>query len=194
MSDSWIISAAGRIYGPYGREQLRALAAEGRLARRSMVAREGETEFRRAIDEPELADLFGPRKSTEKSSEEMDAMRGPRRESPTGFGRNDESSRSERPSHFVVIADLKSGSIAKLEETIATLGHGFPILPQVWLLSSQATVSTIRNALTPQLGKLDMLFIVDAGNDKAAWFNFGPEADSRIRKLWQSDQKLRAAG
>ena len=59
-------------------------------------------------------------------------------------------------------------------------------------MSSQ-TVNTVRNTLTPQLGKLDMLFVVNASNNKAAWFNFGPEADARIRKLWQSEPKLRAA-
>ena len=42
----------------------------------------------------------------------------------------------------------------------------------------------MRNALVRKLGKLDTLFIVDAGRDKAAWFNFGPEADTRIRKIW----------
>ena len=35
-----------------------------------------------------------------------------------------------------------------------------------------------------KLGKLDTLFIVDATHDKAAWFNFGPETDTRIRRMW----------
>ena len=26
--------------------------------------------------------------------------------------------------------------------------------------------------------------IVDAAHDKAAWFNFGPEADTRVRRMW----------
>lgn len=190
MSGSWIISAAGRIYGPYGKEQLRAFAAEGRLARQSLIARTGETEFRKVSDEPALADLFGPTED----EQDADIVRNLRRESSAGFGRSDEATRGERSSHFVIIADMKSGSIAKLEDTIATLGHSLAILPQTWLLSSCETINTIRNTLTPQLGKLDMLFVVDAGNDKAAWFNFGPEADARIRKLWRSEQKLREAG
>jgi hypothetical protein len=45
-------------------------------------------------------------------------------------------------------------------------------------------VNAIRNQLVQQLGKLDVLFVVDATRDKAAWFNFGPEADSRIRRNW----------
>jgi hypothetical protein len=42
----------------------------------------------------------------------------------------------------------------------------------------------VRTALVRKLGKLDALFIVDAVHDKAAWFNFGPESDARIRRMW----------
>ena len=190
MSGSWIISAAGRTYGPYAKEQLRAFAGEGRLSRESLVARAGETQFRKLSDELELADLF----DMPDGEREADVVRSLKRDPAAGFGRSDEGARTDGPSHFVIIADLKSGSIARVEETIATLGHSFAILPQTWLLSSHETVNTIRNTLTPQLGKLDMLFVVNASNNKAAWFNFGPEADARIRKLWQSKPKFRAAG
>ena len=57
-------------------------------------------------------------------------------------------------------------------------------MAQAWVLSSEASINTIRNALVQKLGKLDTLFIVDAAHDKAAWFNFGPESDTRIRKMW----------
>jgi hypothetical protein len=184
-----MISAAGRSYGPYSKEQLRAFAAEGRLARQSLVARSGETEFHKAFEDPELAEFFGPPKSVH-NEEITQALR---REPVASFGRSDEATRGET-SHFIIAAELKSGSIARLEEAIATLGHSYAVLPQTWLLSSSETVNMIRNTLTPHLGKLDMLFVVDAGNDKAAWFNFGPEADARIRRLWRTEPKLRAAG
>ncbi|HTT84649.1 MAG TPA: DUF4339 domain-containing protein [Rhizomicrobium sp.] len=190
MSGSWIISAAGRTYGPYGTEQLRAFAAEGRFGRQSLVARTGEMAFRKAGDEPELADMF----ARERSETDAETVQSLRREPSASFGRIETASRADANSHFVIVADLKSGSIARLEEKLATLGHSFAILPQVWLLSSHETVNTVRNVLTPQLGKLDVLFVVDAGNDKAAWFNFGPELDARIRRLWRSEPKLRATG
>jgi hypothetical protein len=91
-------------------------------------------------------------------------------------------------------SDLKSSSLAKLEEEIATFGQSIAILPQAWLLTSNASVNTVRNQLVQQLGKLDMLFVADASNDKAAWFNFGPEADACIRRIWRTEPKLRAAG
>ena len=42
----------------------------------------------------------------------------------------------------------------------------------------------MRNALVQKLGKIDTLFIVDAAHNKATWFNFGPETDTRIRRVW----------
>lgn len=108
------------------------------------------------------------------------------------FGRADSGTHGEC-SHMLIVADLKSGSIAKLEEEIATFGQCLAILPQAWLLASEASLSTVRNQLVKQLGKLDMLFVADASNNKAAWFNFGPELDARIRKIWRSEPKLRAA-
>jgi hypothetical protein len=189
MSDSWTISVAGRPYGPYSGEQLQVFAAEGRLARQSLVARAGQTDFRRADDEPELAALFSPPPVAVRAVAQT-----LRRDEPAGFGRGDDQSRSGGRSRLVVIADMKSGSISKLEEEIATLGPTCTLLPQVWLLTTEVSVNTVRNLLVQQIGKLDMLFVVDASNDKAAWFNFGPEADARIRKLWRSEPKLRAVG
>ena len=68
------------------------------------------------------------------------------------------------------------------------MGSAYSLLPQVWLLMSEMSVNSIRNLLTPKLGKLDALFVLDATHDKAAWFNFGPEADTRIRKLWSKER------
>ena len=185
MQDSWTICVAGRTFGPYSGQQLRNFATEGRLARQSLVAEVGKSEFRKAQDVPELAEIFAspafPRETTPA-----------RREGASAFGRSDDGTVEQ--AHILVIADMKSRSIARLEEEIATLGPCFAILPQVWLLSTDVSANTVRNLLVQQLGKLDMLFVIDASKDKAAWFNFGPEADARIRKIWRSEPKLRASG
>ena len=99
---------------------------------------------------------------------------------PREFGRADSQTHTGEWSHLLIVADMKSGSIAKLEEEIATFGQSLAILPQAWLLASEASVNTVRNQLVKQLGKLDVLFVADASNDKAAWFNFGPESDARF--------------
>src|SRR5258706_173934 len=72
-------------------------------------------------------------------------------------------------------------------ETFAAEGRlapAYPVLPQAWIVSSEASVNAIRNALVQKLGKRDVLFVVDATHNRAAWFNFGPEADARIRRIW----------
>ena len=188
MSGAWTISVAGHIYGPYSTEQLEGFAAEGRLARQSLVTPAGESDFRRAADEPELAHIFqAPQANTER------AVAQPLHHEIREFGRADSQTHDGECSHMLIVADLKSGSIAKLEEEIATFGQSVAILPQAWLLATAASVNTVRNQLIRQVGKLDVLFVADASNDKAAWFNFGPESDARIRKIWRSEPKLRAA-
>ena len=186
MTGSWTISVAGQIYGPYSTGQMRAFAAEGRLARQSLVAPAGKTEFGRAAEQPELAPIFQPSMARNEG-----ALAQPLLREPKEFGRA-EAGDSE-VSHMLIVTDLKSGSIAKLEEEIATFGPSVAILPQAWLLTCAASANVVRNRLVQQLGKLDVLFVADASNDKAAWFNFGPEADARIRKIWRSEPRLRAA-
>jgi hypothetical protein len=189
-----MVNVGGRAYGPYTDAQMAAFAAEGRLAPQSLIARSNEALFRPAGDEPTFAALFAPAQSDPAS-----ASPSARSETKPGgvFGRSkDESQKSGEPSHVVVIADMKSRSIVGLEEEIHRLGQACPLLPQIWLLRTEQSVNAVRNHLVQQLGKLDVLFVVDATNNKAAWFNFGPEAEARIRRIWSKDEpsKLRAAG
>jgi hypothetical protein len=79
---------------------------------------------------------------------------------------------------------MKSRSLNGLEEAIFNLGQAVPFMPQAWLLTANITVSAVRGALVPKLGTVDTLFIVDTTHDKAAWVNFGPEPDARLRRMW----------
>jgi hypothetical protein len=88
------------------------------------------------------------------------------------------------------MADLKSGSLDTLEAEISNLGPSYAVLPQAWIVSSEQSVNAIRNALVQKLGKRDVLFIVDATHNKAAWFNFGPEIDARIRRIWNRTPEI----
>ncbi len=173
-SQSWTISVGGRSYGPYSATQMRTFASEGRLAPHSLVAPTGQANFKPAGDDAYLASLFRPIKPAEQE---------PTRSSAQVHGLKREPAPVER-TQFVVIADMKSGSLAALEEEIFNFGPTYPVLPQVWIVSSETSVNAIRNALVQKLGKLDTLFVVDASHNKAAWFNFGPEADARIRRIW----------
>ena len=178
MSDSWFVNVQGRAYGPYSEAQMQDFAAEGRLAPHSLVTRAGETEFRAASDEPGLTLLFPqPKPASEATAPEASAA-------AQAFGRLDDDGGAPERSHVVVIADMKSRSVQGLEEEIYNLGPAYPLFPQVWLLATEQPVNAIRNLLVQKLGKMDVLFVVDATHNKAAWFNFGPEADTRIRRIW----------
>jgi hypothetical protein len=177
MAESWTMSVGGRVYGPYSLEQMQSFHAENRLADHSMVARDGEEQFRPAAEDPALASLF---QREPPATGEVNEPAQPRR-----FGERADAEVSDgQPSHFVIVADMKSRSISGLEEEIFSLGEAHRFGPQAWVLSSEGSINIIRNALVQKLGKLDTLFIVDAVHDKAAWFNFGPETNTRIRKLW----------
>jgi len=184
MAESWTISVGGRVYGPYSLEQMQGFHAENRLADHSMVARAGEEQFHPASEDTALALLFQP--ASEATAAEPAAAEPVASEpaQPHRFGARAENG---GPAHFVIVADMKSRSITGLEEEIFGLGQAHRFGPQAWVLSSEASINTIRNALVQKLGKLDTLFIVDAAHDKAAWFNFGPEADTKVRRLWQRE-------
>ena len=187
MSDTWTISVAGQAYGPYAITQMQSFVGEGRLAPHSLVARYGETEFTPAGDDPILSGFFRP---TAPAPAQQPAKQTPfftaeGNEEPAKFGRNEEPNTAGERTHYIIVADMKSRSISGVEEEIFNLGPAVPIMPQAWLLSSDMAINQIRQTLVQKLGKLDMLFIGDATHDKAAWFNFGPEADARIRRIWQ---------
>jgi hypothetical protein len=108
--------------------------------------------------------------------------------SPT-FGRSSDEPRTGQRGRFVIIADMKSRSITGLEEEIFSLGPAYALMPQAWLVTSDLPINAMRNQLVQKLGKLDVLFIVDATHNKAAWFNLGPESDSRIRRVWSTQSE-----
>jgi len=178
MPETWTISVGSRVFGPYTVEQMRAFHAEGRLAVHSLVARAGEEQFRAAGEDPVLAPLFpAAAEAAPQSAPQQPAE-------PHRFGREPQESGTAERSRFVIISDMKSGSISALEEEIFNLGPAYRFMPQSWVLTSEASLNTIRHALMQKLGKLDTIFIVDTIHDRAAWFNFGPEADTRVRRLW----------
>ncbi len=188
MPPTWTIRANDRSYGPYTLEQLRGYAAEGRLAAHSLVARGTGADYRPASADPDLAVLFRP---VEPQPQRPVFFTAEGDIGQQGFGKVEND--GVQQSRFLIIAEMKSRSIAGLEEEIFKCGQATALMPQAWLLSSDMTLNALRNQLIQKLGRIDMLFIVDATRNKAAWFNYGPEADSRIRRVWQKAQEMQAA-
>jgi hypothetical protein len=157
------------------------------LAAHSLVARSGVDLYRPASEDADLVLLFqaaAPVPSPAQPSARPTFFTAEGDIGQQSFGRHEEEGSGVR-THYIIVADMKSRSISGLEETIFNFGPAYPILPQAWVVSSEMPINAIRSALVQKLGKLDMVFIVDATHNKAAWFNFGPEAESRIRRVWQ---------
>jgi hypothetical protein len=187
--EAWIVSVAGQAYGPYSTAQMEAFAAEGRLAPHSLVAQPGDTQFRPASDEPALSTFFKPNTFVQEPQTTISATSvvQPVKRDDAGsqkFGRQADENSDGTPTRFLVISDMKSGSIAAIEDELHRLGPVCVVYPQMWIVQSEQTVTGIKNLLIQKLGKLDTLFVVDTTHDKAAWFNFSPEAESRIRRAW----------
>lgn len=182
MSATWIVSVGGRTYGPYSADQMESFVIEGRLAPHSLVARDEEGQFGPASQDTLLASHFQPREPAPQSQIEEDVRR---------FGAGEVS--ADEASHFLIVADMKSGSITALEDEIHRLGPAYTVMPQAWVLSCEMPIGALRNLLVQKLGKLDMLLVVDATHDKISWSNFGMEAETRVRRIWMKQSQLSAA-
>jgi GYF domain 2 len=182
MIGAWTINIGSRFYGPFTSERMRDFASEGRLAAHSLVAREGTTDWHEARDEPEFADLFrAPGDAGEpvlRAIAGTPAATAPR---PTPKPAEHEVPRS----HFAILVDKKSNAVGNIDEAVHSLGPFYRLLPNVWILTTDQTANAVRNRLVQELGKLDSLFVIDASRGKAAWFNFGPEGDAQIRRVWR---------
>ncbi|HMI97638.1 MAG TPA: DUF4339 domain-containing protein [Micropepsaceae bacterium] len=182
MTIAWTINVDGRVYGPYSAERLRSFASEGRLAPTSLIALEGASEWREAREEPEFCDLFTP---VPKETPHVSTPVAVPKPAPTPLAAVNVDVPEGKLAQFAIVIDVKSHSSGDLEQAIASLGSAHRLVHNVWILSTTQTVSAVRNRLVPELGKSDSLFVVDASRGKAAWFNFGPDADVRIRRVWQ---------
>jgi hypothetical protein len=171
MSETWTVHVEGRRYGPYTAEQMETFAMQGRIVPHSLVCPAGESVPRAASEFPELEGFFRSAAGSAASMGNKSRL--------TSFTRT----QSSGPAQFIIRADLKSGSLAGLVAEIDKLGLVCEVLPGTWFVSSAHSLNAIRNALVQKLGKLDVLFIVDATHNKVAWFNFGPQTEARIRQI-----------
>ena len=188
MPQNWIVSVGGRTYGPFTAAQMEGFAQEGRLVPHSLIARDGGA-FGPAAQDPDLAPFFAAQPVPEAAAPTVPAAKSERASSGPepgvpSFGRTEAETASEEPSHYVIVADMKSRSISGLEEEILSLGPAYAITPMTWVLSTELSITVVRNLLVQQLGKLDLLFVIDATHDKIAWFNYSPEQEVRVRRVW----------
>jgi hypothetical protein len=201
MIGAWNINVSGRVYGPFTSERMRSFVGEGRLAPHSLVARDGSSDWHEARDEPEFSDIFTQRSNLAPAvapaapaviAPQPAPVVRPPQPTPTHTAQVHAahatvSAPGEHAiAHFAVIIDQKAqGGASNIEGAIGSLGLYYRLTNNVWIISTDQSVSAVRNRLVQELGKSDSLFVIDASRGKAAWFNFGPEADVRIRRVWQ---------
>jgi hypothetical protein len=166
LNATWRINVSGKVYGPYTGHQLKAFADEGRVAPHSIVQAGERGPWITAIDDPVLGQFFVKRSF----------------DKPAGA----DNGTAAQFANVVIVADLKSGASRAFEQSIAKLGEVFRLNVQTWLLHTECTAGSVRNELVPHLGANDSLFVVDASRGgRSTWFNWGPEADAKIRKVWR---------
>ncbi len=187
LDKCWCVNVAGRVYGPYTGQQILDFVREGRVAPHSIVRAGAEGPWITAIDDPFLVQFFVA--ETERKQPEQAAATGagvPVAATSTNPRRR-ASDRAEE-TNFVIVVDVRGGGAGHvpLEHAIQAMGHAYRVTQTAWILRSKRSAGTIRNELTPHLGGSDRLFVADASNSRTAWFNLGPDADSRIRKVWAS--------
>ena len=183
LNGVWRVNVGGHIYGPYTGHQIKAFASEGRIAPHSIVQAGEMGPWITAIDDPILGQLFvheGARKA-------------PKTVPNSGVGAPELAAAPkavEKPltgANFVIVTDLKGTGSGQLQAAINRLGDNYRVTPSVWVLRSEMPAGSIRNELTPVLGRYDSLFVVDTTQNRTAWFNLGPDADVHIRKIWVRD-------
>jgi len=189
MSQKWIVSVGGRTYGPYAVGQMQSFAAEGRLVRHSLIARVEDGRFQPASQDPDLGVLLQPPPAPFLTGHESSPTAGKR---SRNFG-HDDTGVPDETSHYLIVADMKSGSITAFEEEIFKLGPAYPVMPQAWILASKMATGALRNLLVQKLGKLDQVFIANATQDKIGWVNLGMETETRVRRIWAKHPQLSAA-
>jgi hypothetical protein len=186
----WRINVSGQVYGPYTGHQIKAFAAEGRIAAHSIVQTGESGPWITAIDDPILAQLFvvatPPAAKPIADHKPAPAAQAARSAQAAAQPASTPAASAElTSSNFIIIADIRARTSAPFEAALNRLGTNFRLNPLVWLLHSEYSAGAIRNELVTHLGNTDSVFIADAGRGKMAWFNLGPEADARIRKVWQ---------
>ncbi len=192
LNSMWRINVSGQVYGPYTGHQIKAFAAEGRVAAHSIVQTGEAGPWITAIDDPILGQLFvvsQPPAATPMAQpiqHKTHAAVGATERHAKSAEAPAPAAAADLPSaNFIIVADIRARSSTPFEAALNRLGSNFRLNQLVWLLHSDKSAGAIRNELVQHLGTTDSVFIADASRGKMAWFNLGPEADARIRKVWQ---------
>jgi hypothetical protein len=155
----WRVLAGGEVYGPYTRGQMQAFIAQNRVAADTRVVNAKGGAFKRAIEMPELAELFEKEPTSER----------------------------EAPANLVVISRIVGSANAALLRLLNQLGRSIEIAPGVHVLRTRVPLSRVRARIEGNTQKDDQIVIIDATHNRVGWLHLGPETDARLRQVWDSE-------
>lgn len=187
----WFVQAAGRVWGPYRPDRLKAFVEEGRITPASLIGSAREGPFRPAGQQAAPVSALPP---PAKPAANPPPKARARRAKPKALSREPPAAADRSPAiakpaaaasrSLVVWADLASLGPARFEALLAEQGAFAGIRPGVWLLRTQADAAALRNCLSRRLSGDDALLVIDAPFDHAAWFNLDGAAEDNLRRLW----------
>jgi hypothetical protein len=179
----WSLKHGDDVYGPYTFEAMEGYIAEGRVAGHSIIAPTGTDDWSEAKEVSIFAGFF----DVDRAEVTASTPSHPQDRKPVYGAKKGQVDRRKRPdtSNFTIITDIKSRHGATLEQTIMSLGTALKIANNAWVVNCAGTAPGILNQLSKVVSKQDGLFIADATRDRTAWFNFGPETDAKIRRVWR---------
>ncbi len=196
-SHMWYVKAAGGVWGPYPGDRISAFVAEGRVRADTPVSPWAQGPFASAADSAEFAPLFLPadpapspppqRARTAAAAAPAPLM--PNRPAPVLAPdvREAEPAAAHpaaalRP--LLVWAQLSASSMGAFQAALQTVGPGAAIRPGLWLVQGRLSAAALRNRLSRHLSATDVLLVVQAPRDQAAWFNLDPDRDRELRRVW----------
>lgn len=183
QSDYWVLKYGEDLYGPYTIEAMERYIKEGRVAAQSIIAPAGSENWQSARDVSIFAAYFD-RGRADQSHATAAAARNERPAYGSGKGQVDRRKRADT-NNFVVITQIKSHHGPDLERAIMSVGPAMKIAPNAWVINAKTTAPGLLNHLSQHIGRIDQLFVSDATADRIAWFNFGPELDAKVRRVWR---------
>lgn len=175
------VRVADSIYGPFSVDAIEAFVQEGRVGARSLVAPTPEGPFEPLRARVEFSDLFPHLIRQPLSTDDRQA---PAAASAPVLARRHANAQDKPLNNVVIFIDLQTTSPNDLQQRFRALGRAVHLFGSVFILRTALSAAQLRQSISQILGSRDCFFLVDATNERLAWFNLGPEVDSHIRMVW----------
>ncbi len=188
----WYVEAAGRVWGPYAEDRIEHFIGEGRVAADTPLAMDREGPFTPAERCGRFKALFP------KDRLVLDPAPAPRRppETERAYAPAPAAAAAAPAGYEAPRAPEGEGSAKALlvwaqlahpqgfEAALGAYGPTVRVEKELWLLRARIGSAALRNALSRRLEADDMLMVVEAPLNQAAWFNLDDSVDRALRQLW----------